>query len=734
MLSSSIVLMLLAAPAFCFQLSLPHQVELRSVSRGVCLSKVTQPLTTATTATTAAPLFASRPFSRSARASSPVYAGKKSSKTKFLLAFLTSVPVSLLSLLTMLTMLPKKALASSGGFSSGFTKNAPRLNKEQQLAMLGTFVALFVLMSLLHAAEIAITTLYPWKVREFAEEEGEGSPFSVLNKDITRVLTTILVASTTASIYATTLFATLVGRSFGAKGERYGAIILTCLTLFFVELVPKSIGINNAEFVARRMVAPITLLGKIVGPFGLALSYLAKSTLKLFGLQTKDLELVSEEELRLIVAGARESGSIEKREGEMIEGVLTLQDQKVKEIMQPRVEIVAVPKAMSVADVLGVIRQSGFSRIPVYDGEIDNIVGIVLAKDLIDFFVSGLSVESQKIEKKRGQKEREREKTAEEAKLEGNGAESSLDSYSSSGNSSSGNSSSDGSSSKNKNSNGIGIGSGSGSSTNNNNNNNGNNGNGILNFGFPGNGGGNAESVIKALSGAELASRMGKSIDDANLIESTYFVPQTMIAWNVLQEMRKRRVHLAIVVDEYGGTEGLVSLEDIIEEIVGDIFDEDDEEVFEMSEEAIYLKDDGTYEIRGDTDLDDVASALDLSIDEEVFKEIGTLSGFLISLVGEIPKSGDIILYDNFSWEVTVSNDMKVIEEVKVEPLVGTTVDGDGDKENGDDDEQDDEEYPKGGDIVDQDLVDEAKIIDGIANNYKDKMRFVEEEKERIQE
>jgi len=102
--------------------------------------------------------------------------------------------------------------------------------------------------------------------------------------------------------------------------------------------------------------------------------------------------------------------------------------------------------------------------------------------------------------------------------------------------------------------------------------------------------------------------------------------------------------------------------------------------------------------------------------------------------VGEIPKSGDIILYDNFSWEVTVSNDMKVIEEVKVEPLVGTTVDGDGDKENGDDDEQDDEEYPKGGDIVDQDLVDEAKIIDGIANNYKDKMRFVEEEKERIQE
>ena len=102
------------------------------------------------------------------------------------------------------------------------------------------------------------------------------------------------------------------------------------------------------------------------------------------------------------------------------------------------------------------------------------------------------------------------------------------------------------------------------------------------------------ENVIRALSGAELASRMGKSIEEAGLVESTYFVPQTMIAWNVLQEMRKRRVHLAIVVDEYGGTEGLVSLEDIIEEIVGDIFDEDDEEDFEMSEDAIFLNADGT--------------------------------------------------------------------------------------------------------------------------------------------
>merc|ERR1712176_1546941 len=109
---------------------------------------------------------------------------------------------------------------------------------------------------------------------------------------------------------------------------------------------------------------------------------------------------VSDSELRLIVTGARDSGTIDRGEQEMIQGVLNLQDQRVKEIMKPRVEMIAVPKTMSVASVLGVVRESGYSRIPVYDGEIDNIVGIVLAKSVLDFFVKGVLVEDEEVQKK----------------------------------------------------------------------------------------------------------------------------------------------------------------------------------------------------------------------------------------------------------------------------------------------------------------------------------------------
>merc|ERR1711935_1096061 len=103
------------------------------------------------------------------------------------------------------------------------------------------------------------------------------------------------------------------------------------------------------------------------------------------------------------------------------------------------------------------------------------------------------------------------------------------------------------------------------------------------------------QNYVKPLTGFELARRMEKSISEAELIENCYFVPETANGWSVLQEMRKRRIHIAIVVDEYGGTEGLVSLEDIVEEVVGEIYDEDDEDDFEFTEDSITMKEDGTF-------------------------------------------------------------------------------------------------------------------------------------------
>jgi len=497
----------------------------------------------------------------------------------------------------------------------------------------------------LHAAEIAITTLYPWKVREFAEEEakqsgsggdsgkaGKRGTFTALNEDITRILTAILVTSTACSIYATTLFTHLADHIFGTYAEKWSAIFLTAVTLFFVELLPKNIGVINAERVARLMVPPINVLARIVGPFGFALSYLAKATLRLFGIQAKDTNGVSDSELRLIVTGARDSGTIDHSEQEMIKGVLNLQDQKVREIMKPRVEVVAVPKSMSVASVLGVVRESGYSRIPVYDGEIDNIVGIVLAKSVLDFFVKGVLVEG------------EYKRPPSDANAAVNGDESDAEIAAQQQQSPEDM--------------------------------------GKLSFIDPPTGK-TMDKYVRSLTGSQLASRMETPIDDAGLIESCYFVPDAANGWDVLQEMRKRRVHMAVVVDEYGGTEGLVSLEDIVEEVVGEIYDEDDEDDFVFAEDSITYQEDGTFQIRGDSDLEDVDAVLGLSLDEEeVLREYGTLSGFLCFCAGEIPRVGDFIMSRGWNFEV-VEADEKRIFQVKVERLLGFY------------DEEDDEDDPK---------------------------------------
>eukprot|EP00533_Pseudo-nitzschia_delicatissima_P011615 CAMPEP_0197284440 /NCGR_PEP_ID=MMETSP1432-20130617/25444_1 /TAXON_ID=44447 /ORGANISM="Pseudo-nitzschia delicatissima, Strain UNC1205" /LENGTH=612 /DNA_ID=CAMNT_0042751453 /DNA_START=378 /DNA_END=2216 /DNA_ORIENTATION=- len=543
----------------------------------------------------------------------------------------------------------------------GGGSGAPRapLAKNEQLPLFGLFVSLFGGLALLHAAEIAITTLYPWKVKEFAEEEeklGKRGTFKILNEDITRVLTTILVASTTCSIFATTVFTHLVAGVFGNSGEKYGALALTALTLFFVELLPKSIGVTNAESVARVMVPPINIMTTFVSPIGVSLSWLAKKTLSLIGLKGKDNSGITDSQLRLIVTGARDSGTIDHGEQEMIQGVLGLQNQRVKEIMKPRVEMIAVPKDMSVASVLGVVRESGYSRIPVYEGEIDNIVGIVLAKNVLDFFVNGVLVDKDVIKKIRENIGSSNNNNIQQQKDIGDDEPQLVPpSPSSSSSKSSDEEESPPHLYTTENMPTVQTPKG-------------------------------TENYVKPLTGFELARRMEKSISEAELIENCYFVPETANGWSVLQEMRRRRVHMAIVVDEYGGTEGLVSLEDIVEEVVGEIYDEDDEEEYDFSEDSITLQDDGTFIIRGDADLGDCDTILNLNLDEEeALKVFATLSGFLCMCAGEIPQVGDFVMSRGWSFEIMNADDKRILT-VKVERLVGAFEEGSG--EQADDDEK----------------------------------------------
>ena len=505
----------------------------------------------------------------------------------------------------------KSAFAMGVPSSGGVIKT---MDRRELLASFSTFLVLFTILALLHAVEIAITTLYPWKVRDFAEEErdsnkkGKGT-FTILNEDIQRVLITILVTGTTCSIYATTIFSDFMGAAFGVRGEKYVPIVLTSLTLFFVELLPKSVGVYAAEKVARVIVPPVNLLANIVSPVGLTLSYLSKNFLKLCGMKVNDdSNAVSDSELRLIVTGARDSGTIDHSEQEMIQGVLNLQTTRIRELMKPRVEVVACDESWNVAQVLHLVQTSGYSRIPVYKDEIDNIVGIVLAKSVLDYFVNGVVSIKSRREIEDGDTSQSNERL-ESVSIDGN-----------------------------------------------------------------------KDAYVKAYTGTELASRMNMNIKDAGLIESCYFVPDTAFSWSVLQEMRKRRVHVAIVVDEYGGTEGLVSLEDIVEEVVGEIYDEDDADDFYFSEDSIQTQEDGSFLVRGDADLEDCDTILNLDLGDEILKDFSTVSGYLCSLAGEIPKEGDFVMASsgdgsNMGWCFEcLETDEKRIRQVRVSRLLGVSL------------------------------------------------------------
>ena len=427
------------------------------------------------------------------------------------------------------------------------------------------FGALFCTSALLHAAEVAITTLYPWKVKEFATAEGPKSSFALLDRDITRVLTTILVATTCCNIASTALFADMAVSVCGGSARKlaYATAMLTAGTLFFGELLPKAIGVNNAERTARLLAPPINIMTKILGPVAIGFAGLSKKTLKFVGLIKNEgsAEAVSEEELRLIIGGASESGGIETNEGEMIEGVLDLQDTRVAEIMQPRVNVKALERNATMLELLRLVNSTGHSRVPVYDDEIDKIVGVVNAKKLLKF-------------------------------------------------------------------------------------------------------------MVKKDPDAD-----AQPIDDvlvAEFVEETYFVPETMLAWKVLEEMRRRRLHMAIVVDEYGGTAGMVTLEDILEVVVGEIYDEDDTEERDLSEYVTLRADNRTYDIRGDAALDDLVEVLVLrdddgaELDADAFPDVTTAAGWLCFHAGEIPGEGDHIIVNNYDFTVTEADERRVLRVTAV--------------------------------------------------------------------
>ncbi|KAL5219464.1 hypothetical protein ABZP36_020148 [Zizania latifolia] len=398
-----------------------------------------------------------------------------------------------------------------------------QLLREQGLIL----AVLLSLSAFFSMAETSITTLWPWKVRELAEKEPENGVFKMLRSDVTRFLTTILIGTTVVNIGATAIVTEAATAMFGEAGVSAATGVMTVAILLLTEITPKSVAVHNATEVARFVVRPVAWLSLILYPVGRIVTFLSMGMLKILGLKGRSEPYVTEDELKLMLRGAELSGAIAEDEQDMIENVLEIKDTHVREVMTPLVDVVAIDATATLIDFKNLWETHQYSRVPVFEERIDNIVGIAYAMDMLEYV--------EEVEK------------------------------------------------------------------------------------------------LKEITVKEIAHM------------PTYFVPDSMSVWNLLREFRIRQVHMAVVLNEYGGTIGIVTLEDVVEEIVGEIFDENDsKEEIQKKTGYIVMRDDGTFDVDANTSIDQLSEELGVKIPEG--HQYETVSGFVCESFGYIPEEGGKML------------------------------------------------------------------------------------------
>jgi putative hemolysin len=313
--------------------------------------------------------------------------------------------------------------------------------------------------------------------------------------------------------------------------------VLTIFTIIFGELVPKQIGLAHSERVAMSTSRFIDILGAVLGPLVGFLTWTTKRISRPFGADVAADERISAEELRLIIEQGGEQGILEAEEEQMIHAVIELGDQRIHEVMVPRIAMVTLAASATTDEAIDKVIEEGHSRIPVFEETIDEIVGILYAKDLLPF--------------------------------------------------------------------------------------------------------------LKDSAGDPPALR--------TLLRTPVFVPESMSVDDLLHEFQRRKVHIAIVLDEYGGTAGLVTIEDLLEEIVGEIQDE-----YDVEEPLIVRLSDDEARIDGRADVDDLGELFDATLGLEDEDEYDTVGGLIYHRIGGVPKPGDQVVVDGLTLTVETTDGRRV--------------------------------------------------------------------------
>ena len=406
-------------------------------------------------------------------------------------------------------------------------------------------IVLIVVLTLINAyfaaSEMAIVSVNKSKIHRLSEEGNKKAKLvEKLLDQPTNFLSTIQVAITLAGFFNSASAATGISKSFADVLKNWSVpyadtiavvlitILISFITLIFGELVPKRIALQKAESYSMFCAKPILVISKIASPFIKILSWSTKFILRIFGMADENVEeSLSREEIRSMVVSGQENGVFNEIETDMITNIFEFDDSLALNVMTPRTDVYCIDINDALSDNIDQMMTMQYTRIPVYDDSIDNIIGILNMKDF--------AIEARKV-------------------------------------------------------------------------------------GFD-------------------------NVDIKKLLRKPYFVLETKNIDDLFRELQKEHQHIAILVDEYGGFSGIITVEDLIEEIMGDIEDEYDHD----DEPKLQKIDNNNYIVDGNYLLDDLDDELDLKLSNNNHDTIG---GFVLHLLGEIPEENQqrTVKYENLTF------------------------------------------------------------------------------------
>ena len=421
--------------------------------------------------------------------------------------------------------------------------------------MVVSIAFLLLLSAFFSGSETALTAASRAKLRTRADKGEPGAQKALkITEDNERLIGSVLLGNNLVNILAASLATAMFTNIYKESGVLIATIVMTVLVLVFSEVLPKTYAITNAERAASRVATPISFFVLIFSPIVMALRGLVRQLLRLFGVKTDPnthILSVHEEIVGALELG-RQEGIVEKEHRDRLLGALDLNERNVEEVMLHRSEIEMINASEPAKKIIGQCLESSHSRIPVFKGEPENIIGVLHTKDLLRTL---------------------------ETRLIGNQHED----------------------------------------------------NSLQNF-----------SITK-------------------VIRKPYFVPETTTLDDQMRQFLKKRAHFALVVDEYGALQGLITLEDILEEIVGEISDE-----FDIDEgQSLKQNSDGSYTVDGSMTIRDLNRIAEWNLSDE---EANTIAGLLIYEAQAIPAKGQVFSFHGYRFEV-IQKDSNRITTLKINKL-----------------------------------------------------------------